>query len=287
MKISEHLEEALLENKLNLRKKSYQSYESKLRNFRQWLEEKEIDTLPISEFDYTLAQKFLNEFDRHIKTRYAHRQFLNHYFEIFRKRKIIPCNPFEETTLPKKRTSKALRHFNKKEVGILKEALKEYHPELWFFVQCMFYTLIRPNELRLLKVEDIHLTDNLILVRGENAKNHHSQFITIPEVFQVNLEAYIEKLPKHHYLFGGHIPRGQNYFNNYHHRILESLNLKTQDVALYSWKHTGAIFFINQTRDLHSLMRQMRHSSLDITQCYLASRNITFNSVIRNEYPML
>ncbi|GAB4397628.1 MAG: hypothetical protein OHK0053_14530 [Microscillaceae bacterium] len=133
----------------------------------------------------------MNDLARHVTTRSAYKQFLHHYFGEFVKREWISKNPFDNTKLPKKRTTENLRHFTPKERALLKAHLSAYFPELWLFVQCMYYTLIRPNELRLLLIKDIDLEETRILVRAENAKNGLNQFVKIPDPFKEALQAAI------------------------------------------------------------------------------------------------
>lgn len=286
-KISEILVELNELEVNNLRHKSFKSYESKIRIFCQWLKDNNLDNTPISEFNYILAKKFLNGLERDAETRRSYQRTLNKYFKELIRMGEITKNPFENMRLPKSTHPKRLRAFLRKEIDLIKNYCIEEDAEMWLFIQMMFYTLIRPNELRNLQIKDIDLENNKIWIQGEVSKNRRKQAVLIPQHFQPILAQLIKDKPLHHFLFGGAKMRGENYFNYRHNQILKSLHIKTKDISLYSWKHTGAVLFYLATKDLIGLMNQCRHTSPDITNGYLKSIGYLENPEIRYNYPTL
>jgi integrase len=88
-------------------------------------------------------------------------------------------------------------------------------------------------------------------------------------------------MPQDWFLFGrgmkpGPVSLSRNMVSKRHSEVLRSLNYPS-DLTLYSWKHTGVVAAYKAGIDLYSIMRQLRHHSLDMTQIYLKSLGLVKN----------
>lgn len=293
--ISHFLSHALNGHEVNLRKKSFQSYQSKIRGFLVWLKKAGLEEMDIRDFSTVEAQRFLNELKNtktgqplHITTRHSYRTDLKGLFNLLIRQEVLKANPFNNTRLPPKVFTESKRAFQRAEQLMIKEYCLLHDPELWLFIEFIFYCIIRPGELRLLKVNDINIQSQKITMRPEISKNKRLQTVTIPNVFIPRVRVQVDKLQADDFVFkgvggGAHSKR---YFYDRHRKMLDALGFG-KDVALYSWKHTATVEFYRVTQDIKSLQEQLRHHSLDQVNTYLHSRGLMDNEVIRKHYPEL
>ncbi|PSJ72380.1 hypothetical protein C7N43_34550 [Sphingobacteriales bacterium UPWRP_1] len=146
---------------------------------------------------------------------------------------------------------------------------------LWLACKMQHYTFLRPREMRALKVSDLFLEENKILIRAEIAKNKKREYVVVPQHLCLDLQKHITAKQETDWVFsinGKQI--AENRFYNDFRAVLDALNMDTQKHSFYSWKHTGARAWIKAGGSVYGLMRQMRHHSLDQTQQYLRKLGI-------------
>ncbi|MDW3649886.1 MAG: site-specific integrase [Bacteroidia bacterium] len=170
--------------KKSLAKKTWQTYHSKLKVFSEWWTD---GLSPISEdhcrkfFTYLIEERELS------KTTYnAYRQTLREFFSECWPN--VEKNPFEVIKYFPDSKQSAL-YFSKAQVIKLRHELSKRDPQLWLFCQFIYYTFIRPGELRLLQVDDIILEEKRIRIRAEISKNRKLQYVAIPDAFLEEIEA--------------------------------------------------------------------------------------------------
>jgi len=266
----------LAENRGVWRKKSYQTFKSKLDIFYSIHGNTEPTAESIKKFFTWLKNK------RHKTTFNAYHQALKMIFTE------IGCGSAFENIARVRTIKTPARYFQKYQISRLKKAMIENDPELWLFVQFQYYCFIRPNsELRLLKVSDLLLDDHKILVRSGISKNGKSEYVSIPEPFRDQVKHFREKSPAE-YLFPSpgdpYKPRGYNNFSNRHRRILNKLGFD-QSYKLYSWKHTGAVACIKAGVSVKELQIQLRHYSLEEVDKYLRQLGVTDLARLEKSFP--
>ena len=293
--IEHYLSETLENHKVNIRPATFQAYQTHARKFVDWLEKNNLDQQRISLFTTADAQKFLNEMRLpngkmvHIKTRWAYRNNLKRLFNLLLKQSnVITENPFSNTELPPAETTQAKRAFRPMEIEKIKKyCLKHKQEEIWAVIQFIYYTFIRPGELRNIKVNDIDLDRGVITVRADISKNKKKQDVTIPKAFISFLTEYIQDRYPKHFVFGlNGRRRGEEFFRLRMKAILDELGFES-DVSLYSWKHTGVIAFYNRTKNIKAVQQQLRHHSLDQVNAYLHSLGLNINEEARDNFPTL
>jgi integrase len=293
--LSVTLFKALESHKINIEKGTYRTYYNQLNFFTDWLNANDLNDLPPEEFTKGNAIAFLNSLEgRHNTTRTGYRNNLRAVFNLViesRDKGQKFENPFIGIRMPKISHSEQKRAFTEAEVENIKKHCQQNDlHEQWLAFQVIFYCMLRPaKELRLLKVGDIDLKEQRILVRATNAKNDKQQFVTIPNQLISPLKQWIDstKRTTSDYLFGENgKPRKINYFYEHCKRITEALHIG-RDATLYSWKHTGAVFFYKETKDIVSLQRQIRHANLSETQGYLHSLGLLENEVAKDKFPTI
>jgi integrase len=128
----------------------------------------------------------------------------------------------------------------------------------------VFYTFIRPIELRRLKVGDVNLEKRKIFISGENSKNKKVEYVLISKQFAEILTEYkfLER-PKDSPLFdlNNDIKYSKNWFSTEFRKICNKLGLpKTYE--LYGWKHTGVSEHYKKSKDIVFIERSVKPTGL-------------------------
>ena len=189
-------------------------------------------------------------------------------------------NPVSKIKMLKTETKKHASYSDAQMIRIKEAILKGNQPNLVLFIQFMYFSLARPDELRFLKVGDINMQDRKILFRSENAKTSIEEYVGINDSFARGIEeSGILKFPENYYVFSidsgraepGFKPVGKNYFYKNIKPYISALGyLKLNpNHTVYSFKHTGAIALYKATRDIKLVQAQCRHKNIEQTNTYL------------------
>jgi len=241
-----------------------------IRAFEIYLKAKNIDTLPVSQAQKKHIQDFVDGLQMKSVSKNSYIAKFKALFSEMEQREWIEKNPCEKIKKLKATESTSIA-FEPEHLPILKKALIERSTELYIFCMFVFYTFIRPIELRRLKVGDVDLSRKKIIVSGENSKNKKTEYVLISKQFVSILTEYqfLER-PKESPLFelNNNLKYSKNWYSNEFRKICDKLGLpKTYE--LYGWKHTGVSEHYKKTKDIVFIQRQCRHSSLDMTNNYL------------------
>lgn len=179
--------------------------------------------------------------------------------------------------------------FQRHQIAKLSGLIKAEDPELWLFVQFIYYCFIRPRELRQLKVGSVLLDDRRIYVPGAISKNKESQYVAIPDAFLPEL-AFLEDMNPGDYIFPWRRdhskPAPENHYYNRHKKFLQRLKFGS-GYTLYSWKHTGAVAAVKAGVGVKELQIQLRHHSLDQVNDYLRQMGVFDIPNLRESFPRI
>lgn len=256
------------------RKKTVQSYTSKCTIFLDWIKENRVKS-----FDVDAAAGF-EKFLRGKVSKSTFNEYIRILGVIFAA--VFPGqeNFFQAVKKYQGETKTPALYFQAYQRKRIAALLQEKEPNLYFFIQFIFYAFIRPGELRQMKVSDILIEDNKILVRAEIAKNKRRQFVQIPlQLRAAILESGVLNYSENMYLFTssgrpGPVPAGSRFFASRHQALIRAAGFDTEKYKLYSWKHTGAVACCKAGMKLKDLQLQMRHASIEETDGYLRSLGI-------------
>lgn len=169
----------------------------------------------------------------------------------------------------------------KKERIIIQEAdmlkLKEYlsKKNKHYLLACyiLHYCFIRPKEMSLLKIQDISLKNQTILINSDISKNRTSGIITLPiKVIHLMVELNIFDYPGNYYFFSknfmpGFEPKSEKQFRDYwSNHVRKDLKFPVS-YKFYSLKDTGITNMLRKM-DKISVRDQARHSSILTTDIY-------------------
>lgn len=276
-----------------LRKKSQQSYASKIRTFKIWLNKNKLNNKNITHFTDKEALSFINHIQeiRSSTTRNTYLSTFKSFFNDMVNEKFINQNPFNGIKKIKEYRQGKLP-FKKHQIELLKNYLMENEPQLWLVCQFQYYCFIRPGELRSLKIGDIDFDNLKILIKGEISKNKKTQNVTIPKIFhKILIDNKIHLYNENSFIFSNGGKPGieqlsRDYFNKLHAKALKQVGISNK-YSLYSWKHTGIIEAIRNGIGLKFIQLQSRHHDLNTLNIYAEQLGAYDNVIIRDNFPAL
>lgn len=217
-------------------KKTYTGHKSKMHIFFEWLGTRPVDHHTIHLFfrEYLMQRTGTTYNTYKIAMKPILREALDldtdYIFKDLEKRKSNTQTPV---------------YFSTNQIKFLSDKMKAQNGDLWLFVQFIYYCFMRPSaEVRFLKVGDVMLEDDRIVVHGGIAKNNKTRYCQIPQAFKLILEQELKNRDFREYIFystNTYKPVGVNTFRERHIKILRKNGFDTSRYKLYSWKNTGMV----------------------------------------------
>ncbi|WP_172918267.1 tyrosine-type recombinase/integrase [Capnocytophaga canis] len=210
-------------------------------------------------------------------------------FNTLLEREIVTENHFRNIKKAKEIISVQNKAYSEKEIQKIKKEISAKDSQLWFFCQFIFYSFARPNEIRQIRYKDIDFQNRYIYINATISKTKRERYIYINDTF---LELLKKELPKDynpsHLIFNLNTntpekPIGRNTLITRYRKILDKLNF-TKEYTLYSWKHTGNVLSYKQGVDIHTLMRQNGHTSIETTIKYLKSLGLQMDKDLYGKF---
>lgn len=198
-------------------------------------------------------------------------------------------NPFNKFSLKKK---------EKKERTTIdvdtRKRIAEYLDGKPFLLVCMlvYHSLIRPKEIRNLRVGDIDLKNHTIKVAASIAKNHNTRYCAISTQIEDLIKRLgIMKYNQSYYIFSDPetMSPGSNKiydskFTKEWDKLRKALGLPST-MQLYSFRDTGIWTMLKSHVDDLSVMQHADHSSLDITTIYANHYDPNLVKIINENTP--
>ena len=281
-KLKEVLDTFLTTKSKELRPDSMRSYKSFVKNLKEFISKKEKDKIMyVISFTKAMAIDYLQEC--YMKNNISERAYNNHvafcklFFNWCIQLNYCKINPFE--SIGKKKEKQKTRIMIDQNVrNKMKNFL--FEKDFEFFVICMtaFYALLRPKEITYMKIKDIDLNAQTIIVHGADAKNGQDRKATIPDVLKEYLDKMnIHKYDKECYLFSqGFLPGKVRIDGRVIAKKWAGLRNKIgipMEMQFYSLRDTGIVQMIHDDVPLEVIRDQAGHSSLEITNVYTMHAN--------------
>jgi len=260
----------------------YRKYQSVIFNLSAWFKKEGVNNIMASNFNHDAAITFFDFLKRERKlgnkTINNYRSQLGTIFNYVIKMKpvVYKVNPVVNIPVLPTYTKKHAAFSDNQLKQIHELAKKDYpHTQFLLFVQCMYYLLARPKELRYLRIKDFDLHLNRVLFRAEISKNRRDEYVYLPPALkEIVAKQKLDKLPADYFLFSrdnkpGKVAVGKNYFGDINAKVLEKLNFTDKDYTIYGYKHSGAISLYIATKDIKLVQSQCRHANSVQTDIYL------------------
>lgn len=260
-----------------LKAKTAYDYMSRIKNFEQFLSDTDTHITYIYQLDRTLCVEFLDYlyYDKDVSavTRNGYRTWLSTFVSWLIDKSYLSKddNPVADI--------KQMREEEKKREPLTKTALKamsEYlssqNPHFLLACYIVYYVNIRPEEMRHLKIGYVDITNCVVTLPGQFAKNRKRQEVTVPKkVLKLMIELGIFNSPSQYYIFGPDLHPSQeqvavNRFRQEWVKMRKALGWP-DTYQFYSLKDTG----ISENIDKYGLLTardQARHADAATTNRY-------------------
>lgn len=210
-------------------------------------------------------------------------------FQVLVERKIVRENPFKAVKNRKVVLTSKNVAYTDKEIKKIKRYLLANNPNLWDFCQFVFYTFMRPEEIKRLKVKSINLSKRQIYINAEDSKVKKEGFVEITDGLMAVIKGMdIDWKDQERYVFyspsnGPYKKASTNHFANMYRVVMDELGFD-ENHTIYSWKHTGNVKAYLAGIGLYAIMAQNRHSTLETTKNYLKSLGLLQNREFSDKF---
>ena len=237
----------------NLSENTIKTYNTYVRNFGEWLRKHGLMLTKCAKVDESFARRFLNESFGENKwsprTYNNHLSFLMVFFARVQKlekrqnRKvdyILDLSDLEE----KKTRAEKNRYYSGSVADKVKKELRK-DPVMYNYVKWLFYSCMRPKEIRLLQIKNIDIHARQIKATAPTAKTGDRYIPICDELADLIKGMKLDKLPLDFYVFGekgvsSSEIASRDYYTKRYKPIKDKLGLDDK-YSLYGWKHTRVV----------------------------------------------
>lgn len=261
-----------------LKRKTAIDYLSRLRQLLLYISESGVEIKLINQFNTVFVSDYLDYliYDKDVTatTRNNYRTWLSVFASWLIESKYIDSNPVASIHMMKE-ADKFRESLSAKALSRLHDYLPTVNPP--FYLACLmeYYTFIRPDELRYIKLGDIDISKQTVFVSSEISKNRKGQTVALNDVvLRVMIKQRVFDHPSQEYLFGHDMIPGPKQININAFRlewvkVRKALNFP-DSYQFYSLKDSGIRDLAN-AEGIVFARDQARHSDVAVTNRYLKS----------------
>jgi integrase len=216
-------------------------------------------------------------------TRNNYLSWLKCFFNKMIERGFILQNPCKEIKELREQEPETIA-FAQEHIKDIFRIVKEADTELFVFCAFIFYTFIRPIELRRLKVGQVYLPkeneNGKVFIKGEQSKNRRSETVLLPPPLVEILQKtkFLER-DKNDFLFSDYkeLHYSRNKFSVKFRELMKA-NGYPDSYKLYGLKHTGVVTHFKNGFNIYWIRKQCRHSSIEQTDKYLKDLGLLYDN---------
>ena len=154
--------------------------------------------------------------------------------------------------------------------------LKENDTYLYYFIGFIYYALMRPSEIKRLKVRNIDMQKKQIRIEASQSKVRKLDILPIADgLYSILKEMGVEQANPDHYLFSmDKKPSAESMSRSWtteRFKIVKKQFGLNKNYSIYGFKHTAVCKWYERTKDIVRVQRMCRHTSIDMTARYLKS----------------
>jgi integrase len=290
--LSDVIEKFLAEKKKELRKSTLRSYVSFAKILGEWVD-KQTPGLICSLFTQLYSVRYMdhmyNQRNVNMTTYNNHVKMGRAMFNWLKEKCYTKQNPFEFVKLkPKSKKTRVIIPPETRRLIITD--LEANSPQLLLICKLVYISLIRPSEIKLLRVGDVDLINRNIKIVDTVSKNKKTRYATInEEIITALLEMNLSQYPLNYFLFGFELmptEKGVNdcYYSKRWDKLRKRIDLP-MEMQMYSLRDTGINGMLKAGIDDLSVMQHADHSSLAMTTLYGNHFDPNLNTLIHDKAP--
>lgn len=263
----------------NKRPDTIRSYKSMINNFHDWLKGRNQLNAYVISINQDMANEFIDHIyidrENSIRTRKNYVEFFTQMFDWFTRRSYIKENPFKNVDRISMRSEEKKRTII--DHKLRKRIVKYYEkndPGFIFVINYLFACMIRRTEMTKLRISDVRLDEQMIVVDGSISKNRKTRYATIPDSFLEALKSLnIDELPGRWYLisrdgfYPGPKPLAPKKISDRWASMRKDLRIPKKN-QFYSLKDSGVVDYLGSHVSSKSMVDQAGWHSYDLINVY-------------------
>ena len=265
-----------LYRKGSMKQHTHRDYHSRLRILKEYIQKECPNVKVCAQLDQAFFTDYLDylitERDVSARTRNNFRTWCSTFCSWMVEKKYIKENPIQYIHQLKE-SEKMRDAIPAAALARMREYL--YNKDKHFLLACLmeYYTFIRPNELRQLKIKNFSIQDKEVTVPAEVAKNGTERRVGLnTKILHLMAELRIFDAPSHYYLFGDNMQPSEHicYYNRFRYEWNKMRKeLRWPDsFQFYSLKDSG-IRDLGNAEGVVVARDQAGHSDVAVTNKYL------------------
>ncbi len=185
-------------------------------------------------------------------------------------------NPFNEVDRQKTEYGEKNTAYSKKLLTEIVPYLQEHDPYLYKFICFIYYAMMRPSEIKRLKVKNIDLEKRLIRIEAAQSKMKRFDILPIAdELFEVIKSMNLETFPQDYYLFTtleypSTKQMSHSWTTEHYNKIKNNFGLN-ENYSIYGFKYTSVCRWYEVEKYIVRIQKMCRHSTIEMTARYLKS----------------
>ena len=265
---------------LSMRANSLRSYRSRVNVLREYM--KSLSRPPV--YCYQYSREFIVDFldwiieerGGNARTRNNYRQWCGVFADFLIERGCLDENPVSKIRNLKE-SEKIRQPLDETQMRRLTAYLRKHDRAMLLACMAEYYTFIRPNELRHVRISDISVSDQTVFIPAEVSKNGRDGKVSLnEEIIKLMIEEKTLERPGHWYVFGPELlPSPEqapgDIFNKRFAKIRKILGFP-KEIKFYSLKDTG-IKDLGNSAGIVTARDQARHTDIATTNRYLQGRD--------------
>lgn len=272
-----------LENK-NYSEYTISNYTKDLDDFEKFINKKSIE-----EIDYQLLRKYLTYlYEKKYSKKTIARKIstLKSYFKYLLKIKKIDNNPMILIKTPKldKKLPKFLSYDDLEKILSIPDTTTFLGKRDILILELLYSTGVRVSELVNIKINDINMSENTILILGKGSKERYVLFGN--KAKNLILDYLKEKDLKSDYLIVNRY--GDKITDRAIRKIIDKILLKASlsyKISPHTLRHTFATHMLDSGADIEIVKELLGHESLSTTQIYTHVTNESLKKVYDSTHP--
>lgn len=286
--VSDVLHRFLDEKRRETRSDTMRCYDSYVRTFLGYIADK---IVYICKIDKMIAVRYL---DYVYNDKKVSKRTFNNYVKFMRllcnwciTHGYLISNPFNNIPLKKNDPKKRQIIPSPDRVKIIKY-LTDSDNKYLIVCKLVYYSLVRPNEIRNLKIADVDFDNKCLHISSETAKNHHSRTPALTDDVIADLQ-YIKLYNRNLYIFSDNMLPGKmmispKKFRGLWDKLRRALHFP-DEYQLYSLRDTGITEMLHAGIDPLTVKQHADHHSLQMTTIYSDHIDPGLNEKIREYVP--
>ena len=260
-----------------LKHSSPYSYTSMTALFREWARSRDLLDKAAYAFNSAHAVEYLHYISEvrlvGNRTYNNHLTYVRMLFSWMREKQFTTADPWLNMKR-RKQPKKSRTYLTRTELQEMLTWIERNDPNFLFPVLWIYYGLVRPGELRRLKLHHLRLHDQVMHVPAEQSKSGDERHATVPDAMRAYLEAAgVQHMPGKCWLVGADLLPGdksiaRNKLNRHWVRLRTALGWD-HTKQLYSLRDTGIIDYLRAGVDPLAVMQQAGHKDLHTTNAYV------------------